>query len=48
VDEAVGGGSLLDTLDKAILPEELSRVSPSEPRKGGGISRIWKRNRKGY
>jgi hypothetical protein len=34
VDEPVVGGSLLDTPDKAVLPEKFPRISPSEPRKG--------------
>ena len=36
MDESVGGGSPLDTPDEAILPKELSRVSPGEPRERRG------------
>jgi hypothetical protein len=48
VDEAVVGDSLLDAPNKVVLPKEFPRVSPSEPRKGGCLSGIWERNRKGY
>jgi hypothetical protein len=48
VDEAIGGGGLLDTLDKAILPKEFSEISPSKPRERGCLSGIWEGNRKGY
>jgi hypothetical protein len=48
VDETVGGGGLLDASKEAILPEEFSGISPSEPRKRGCESGIWKGNRKGY
>jgi hypothetical protein len=48
MDETVGGDGLLDTLDKAILPEEFPRISPSEPGKRRSGSGIWERNRKGY
>jgi hypothetical protein len=37
VDETIGGGGLLDTLDKAVLPKEFPRVSPSEPRERGSL-----------
>jgi hypothetical protein len=48
VDETVGGGGFLDTFDKVVLPEEFSRIPPSEPRKWGSSSGIWERDRKGY
>ena len=41
MDELVVGGSLLDTSDEAILPKKFSRVSPSKPRKRGGVAGVW-------
>jgi hypothetical protein len=48
MDETIGGDSLLDTPDKAILPKEFSRISPSKPRERRSLSGIWEGNRKGY